>query len=238
VILRPGPFFPLQRVLPAASLVRYRTDSAASSHILVDVDHARSLPEFAARRVRSSGDFRMNKSMITGLVVGGVAVTAAGAFAGYRAMDDQRYAEVLNVEPLTQTVRTPRQVYSDEIVTHQAPVKDPKRVTGAVLGAVAGGVLGNQIGGGSGQTVATVAGAAAGGYAGSKVQKNMQENNTTQTVEQRCRTVYDSIEKPDGYEVRYRLGDQEGTVRMDQDPGQRIPVENGQLVLAHQGNRQ
>ena len=47
----------------------------------------------------------------------------------------------------------------------------------------------------------------------------MQENNTTQTVEQRCRTVYDSAEKPDGYEVRYRLGGQEGTVRMDHAPG-------------------
>jgi len=180
----------------------------------------------------------MNKSLITGLVVGGVAVTAAGAFAGYKALDEQRYAEVLNVEPVTQTVRTPRQVCSDEIVTHQAPVKDPKRVTGAVIGAVAGGVLGNQIGGGTGQTVATVAGAAAGGYAGSKVQKSMQESNTTQSVEQRCRTVYDSVEKPDGYEVRYRLGDQEGTVRMDHDPGQRIPIEDGQLVLADRGNRQ
>jgi uncharacterized protein YcfJ len=180
----------------------------------------------------------MNRSLVTGLVIGGVAVTAVGAFAGYKALDEQRYAEVIDVEPLTQTVRTPRQVCSDEIVTHQAPVKDPKRVTGAVIGAVAGGVLGNQIGGGTGQTVATVAGAAAGGYAGSKIQKNMQEANTTQTVEQRCRTVYDSVEKPDGYKVRYRLGDQEGTVRMDQAPGQRIPVANGQLVLASQGDRQ
>jgi uncharacterized protein YcfJ len=179
----------------------------------------------------------MNKSLITGLVVGGVAVTAVGAFAGYRALEEQRYAEVLNVEPLTQTIRTPRQVCSDEIVTQQADTKDPKRVTGAVLGAVAGGVLGNQIGGGSGKTVATVAGAAAGGYAGSKIQKNMQEGNTVQTVQQRCRTVYDSVEKPDGYEVRYRLGEQEGTVRMDQAPGRRIPVENGQLVLAQQDSR-
>ncbi len=110
-------------------------------------------------------------------------------------------------------------------------MKDPKRVTGALIGAVAGGVLGNQIGHGDGQTIATVAGAAAGGYAGSKVQKNMQENNTTQSVEQRCRTVYDSVQKPDGYQVRYRLGDHEGTVRMDHDPGNSIPVENGELVL-------
>ena len=179
----------------------------------------------------------MNKSLITGLVVGGIAVTAAGAFAGYQAMDDRRSAEVLYVEPLMKTVRTPRQVCSDEVVTHQAATKDPKRVTGAVLGAVAGGVLGNQVGGGDGKTVATVAGAAAGGYAGSKIQKSMQENNTTQSVEQRCRTVYDTAEKPDGYEVRYRLAGQEGTVRTDRAPGRTIPVENGQLVLTALNDR-
>jgi uncharacterized protein YcfJ len=173
----------------------------------------------------------MNKSLITGLVVGGVAVTAAGAFAGYQAMDDRHSAEVLSVEPLTKTIRTPRQVCSDVVVSHEAPTKDPNRVTGTIIGAVAGGVLGSQIGGGTGKTVATVAGAAAGGYAGNKVQQNMQEGNTTQTVEQRCRTVYDSAEKPDGYEVRYRLAGQEGIVRTDRAPGGSIPVENGQLVL-------
>jgi uncharacterized protein YcfJ len=174
----------------------------------------------------------MNKSLITGLVVGGIAVTAAGAFAGYQALEDRGSAEVLDVEPLTRTVRTPRQVCSDELVAQQAATKDPKRVTGAVVGAVAGGLLGNQIGGGDGKTVATVAGAAAGGYAGSMIQKNMQKNNTTQSVQQRCRTVYDTVEKPDGYEVRYRLAGQEGTVRTDRAPGRTIPVENGQLVLA------
>ena len=173
----------------------------------------------------------MNKSLLTGLVVGGVAVTAAGAYAGYQTMDQGRSAKVLNVEPMSRTVKTPRQVCASEVVTHQAAVKDPKRVTGSIIGAVAGGLLGNQIGDGDGQTVATVAGAAAGGYAGNKIQENMQEKNTTQTVEQRCRTVYDSVEKPDGYQVRYRLGDHEGSVRMDHDPGNSIPVENGELVL-------
>jgi len=179
----------------------------------------------------------MNKSLLTGLVVGGVAVTAAGAYAGYQTMDQGRSARVLNVEPMSRTVKTPRQVCASEVVTHQAAVKDPKRVTGSIIGAVAGGLLGNQIGGGDGQTVATVAGAAAGGYAGSKVQKNMQEGNTTQTVEQRCRTVYDSVEKSDGYRVRYRLGDHEGSVRMDHDPGSSIPVENGELVLNDDADR-
>lgn len=179
----------------------------------------------------------MNRSLIIGLLAGGIAVTAVGAFAGYRAMVEQRYAEVLDVEPVTRTVRTPRQVCSDEVVTHKAPTKDPKRVTGTVIGAVAGGVLGNQIGDGKGQTAATVAGAAAGGYAGSKIQKHLQEDRTTQTVEQRCRTVYDSTEQADGYQVRYRLGDREGTVRMDHAPGRRIPVENGQLVLDDASSR-
>ena len=178
----------------------------------------------------------MNKSMIIGLIAGAVAVTAIGAYAGYQALDERRYAEVLNVEPVTRTVKTARQVCSDEIVTTESSTSDPKRVTGAVMGAVVGGVVGNQIGGGSGQTAATVAGAAAGGYAGSKIQKHMQDGDTVQSVEQRCRTVYDSSEEPDGYQVTYRLGERESTVRMDHDPGRRILVEDGQLVLTRSGN--
>jgi uncharacterized protein YcfJ len=173
----------------------------------------------------------MNKSLITGLIVGGIAVTAFSAYAGYQHMDQGRAAKVLGVEPIMRTVKTPRQNCSSEVVTHQVAVKDEKRVAGALLGAVAGGVLGNQIGHGDGQTVATVAGAAAGGYAGSKIQKHMQDSNTTQSVEQRCRTVYDSTQTPDGYQVRYRLGDHEGTVRMDHDPGSSIPVKDGELQL-------
>ena len=103
------------------------------------------------------------------------------------------------------------------------------------VGSWAGGAAGGAIGGTAGSTIGSnvggVIGSQAGGYAGSKIQKSMQENNTTQSVEQRCRTVYDTAEKPDGYEVRYRLAGQEGTVRTDRDPGRSIPVENGQLVL-------
>jgi uncharacterized protein YcfJ len=177
------------------------------------------------------GSIQMNSSLITGIVAGAIAVTAVGAYAGYQNLAERSSAQVLSVDPMTRTVRTPRQVCGNEVVTHQAAVKDPKRVTGALIGAVAGGVLGNQIGHGDAQTVATVAGAAAGGYAGSKVQKHMQDGNTTQTVEQRCRTVQDQTQVPDGYKVRYRLGEREGTVQMDHDPGQTIPVKDGELVL-------
>ena len=172
----------------------------------------------------------MDKSLIIGIVAGGLVVTAAGAFAGYNALADRNSAEVLAVTAVNKTIKTPRQVCNDQTVTHQGSTKDPKRVTGAVVGAVLGGVIGNKVGEGDNQTAATVLGAAAGGYAGSKVQKHVQENNTYQTVEQNCRTVYDSSTQADGYDVRYRLAGTEGSVRMDHDPGKRIPVENGVLV--------
>lgn len=35
-----------------------------------------------------------------------------------------------------------------------------------------------------------------------------------------------------GYDVRYRLGDEEGVVRLARVPGQRIPVQDGRLVVA------
>jgi uncharacterized protein YcfJ len=178
----------------------------------------------------------MDKSLVKGLVIGGLAATAIGAVAGYKVIGDRdAYAEVVSVEPATRTVSTPRRVCDDVQVTHKAPVKDPKRVTGAVLGAVVGGVVGNQIGDGDGQKVATVAGAAAGGYAGSKIQKRMQDANTYQTTEQRCRTVRDEREVPDGYLVRYVWRGKPGTVRMEHDPGRRIPVKDGELVTERGG---
>ncbi|HZF25613.1 MAG TPA: glycine zipper 2TM domain-containing protein [Steroidobacteraceae bacterium] len=169
----------------------------------------------------------MNKSLIIGLIIGAVVVTAGGAIA-MRAHGD-RYADVLDVKPVTKTVSTPRQVCEDQVVTRQKPVKDEHQVTGTVIGAVVGGVLGHQVGGGRGKDVATVAGAAAGGYAGNKIQERAQEGNTYQTTEQQCRTVYDSKQETVGYDVRYRLKDKESVVRMDHDPGDRIPVKGGAL---------
>jgi uncharacterized protein YcfJ len=172
----------------------------------------------------------MNKSLIMGLIVGAVVVTAGGAIA-MRSYGD-RYAEVLDVKPVTKTVSTPRQVCADEVVTRQKPVQDEKRITGTVIGAVVGGVLGHQVGSGRGNDVATAAGAAAGGYAGNQVQKKVQEGSTYQDTEQRCRTEYDSKQETVGYDVRYRLNDKESVVRMDHDPGSRIRVKDGVLDVA------
>lgn len=175
----------------------------------------------------------MNNTILAGVIVGAVVATAVGAVAannGYNPLQD--YANVVAVEPAYETNRVARQVCGDETVLQQAPVKDEKRIAGAAIGAVVGGVLGNQVGDGSGQTAATIAGAAAGGYAGSKIQKKMQQGNFEESVEQRCVTVYDTESIPAGFDVTYELDGVERVVRMDRDPGKRIPVEDGELVLS------
>ena len=174
----------------------------------------------------------MDKSMLIGVIAGAVAVTAIGGVAGYKALNPEpEFAEVLASKPVTETTKTPKQVCEDVVVNEQAPVKDPTRIAGTAIGAVAGGLLGNQVGGGKGRTLATVAGAAGGGYAGNQVQKNMQEGDIVSRTETRCKTVYESHSKTIGYDVRYRLGEKEGKVRMDHEPGTRIPVRDGELQV-------
>ncbi|HYM41861.1 MAG TPA: glycine zipper 2TM domain-containing protein [Steroidobacteraceae bacterium] len=174
----------------------------------------------------------MNRSLMTGVLIGAAVAVGAGAVAGLKLINrSPQYAEVLNVTPVMKTIRTPRQECHDEQVTRQAPVKDEHQVIGTLAGAVIGGVIGHQIGGGSGRDLATVAGAAGGGYAGNRVQKNLQDRDTVTSTEQKCETVYDSSQRISGYHVRYRLNGKEATVTMDHDPGARIPLRDGQPDL-------
>ncbi len=49
------------------------------------------------------------------------------------------------------------------------------------------------------------------------------------SVVKRCMT---NQKKMLGYDVTYKIGDQQGKIRMDKDPGAQIPLDNnGQLVL-------
>src|SRR5256714_11110881 len=147
----------------------------------------------------------MNKSTVTGFVIGAIVVTAAGAVAGYRVVSASRGAEVLSVTAQHKTLRTPRQECHDVQVTKTKPAKDRDRLLGTGVGAVVGGLLGHEIGGGSGKALATVAGAAAGGYAGNKIEQKVQEGDTYTTTKQQCTTVYDRREAPARYQVEYKL---------------------------------
>lgn len=174
----------------------------------------------------------MDKSMMKGLAVGGVAavVLGAGAVTGYKTLTKPQVAEVVAVKEVTETVLTPREQCQDVQVQRQAPVQDPHRITGTAIGAVAGGLLGSTIGGGKGKTVATIGGAAAGGYAGNQVQANMQQKDVTTTVERRCKTVNEKSQKLVGYSVTYRLDGKDGTVRTSFKPGATLPVRDGKVV--------
>lgn len=175
----------------------------------------------------------MNKSMLAGIGIGVAAALGVAAVAGLDVFNrGPQYAQVVSATPIKETVKTPRKECRNVTVTHRRPVQDENRLTGSVLGAVAGGVIGHQFGGGRGNDVATVVGALGGGYAGNQVQGAMQERDTYTSTQQRCKTVYDKSEKMLGYDVTYKIGDQHGKIRMENDPGTQIPLDsNGQLVL-------
>lgn len=173
----------------------------------------------------------MDKSMMKGVVVGGIAMVVLGAGAvGYKTLSKPKFAEVVSSKEVFETVVTPREQCEDVQVQKQAPVKDQNRIAGTAIGAVAGGLLGSTVGGGKGKTAATVVGAAAGGYAGNQVQKNMQQKDVTTATERRCRTVQDKSQKLVGYNVTYRLDGKQGTVRTSFKPGATLPVKDGQVV--------
>jgi uncharacterized protein YcfJ len=176
----------------------------------------------------------MDKSMMKGVVIGGIAAAAVAAsgITGYRVMNKPQFAEVLAVKEVKQTITTPREDCQDVQVQKQAPVKDENRIAGTVAGGVAGGLLGSLVGGGKGKTIATVAGAAAGGYAGNQVQKDMQRKDVMMTTERRCKTVNETSQKQLGYDVTYRLAGKQDVIRMAYDPGAQIPVKDGQLQIS------
>jgi uncharacterized protein YcfJ len=178
----------------------------------------------------------MDRSMMKGLVVGGIAMVVLGAgAASWKTLSKPAFADVVAVKEVTETVVTPHERCEDVQVKKQAPVKDEHRLAGTAIGGIAGGLLGSTIGHGNGKTLATVAGAAAGGYAGNRVQKNMQEKDVVTTTEHRCKTVNESARKLVGYEVTYRLDGRDGTVRTSFKPGATLPVKDGRVVTPPPG---
>lgn len=175
----------------------------------------------------------MDKSLMKGMAVGGIAavVLGAGAVTGYQKLAQPKEAEVVAIREVLQTVSTPQVRCENVAVRRQAPVRDEHRIAGTVIGSVAGGLLGSNIGGGNGKKVATVAGAVAGGYAGNRVQKNLQESDVVTSTEQRCKTVQQKSQRLVGYDVTYRLGGQQGTARTAFPPGATLPVKDGRVVV-------
>ncbi len=174
-----------------------------------------------------------NRSADAGTSNGISALSGAPNDAGGGADNGVKYAKVVSVDPVRESVNNPRQVCKDEVVNHTAPPRDENRLVGTAIGAVAGGLLGNQVGGGKGRTLATVAGAVGGGYAGNRIEASRQHAQVTSTVERRCSTVNSTGgSKVVGYDVRYVYNGVTRTVRMDHDPGDRVQVQEGVTAVS------
>ncbi|VTQ22770.1 surface antigen domain protein [Escherichia coli] len=175
----------------------------------------------------------MNKSMLAGIGIGVAAALGVAAVASLNVFErGPQYAQVVSATPIKETVKTPRQECRNVTVTHRRPVQDENRITGSVLGAVAGGVIGHQFGGGRGKDVATVVGRWVVDMPVTRSRALSRKAILTRlrnSVVKRCMT---SQKKMLGYDVTYKIGDQQGKIRMDRDPGTQIPLDsNGQLIL-------
>ena len=145
----------------------------------------------------------MNNSALAGIIVGAVVLAAAGSiFAKSDYNPLQKYATVVSVEPAFNTTRTPREVCGDEATLAQSP--NPGESPAAPKPAEPKAAPAAK---------PADAAKAEGAEAGS------------------CVVVYDTSSVQSGYDVTYELDGIQKVVRMDRNPGTRIPVEDGELVL-------
>lgn len=139
--------------------------------------------------------------------------------------------EVVNVEPITRTVRTSipkRECWQEEVYYSDAPIHAADAARNVFIGGIVGGIIGHQFGSGRGKDAATLAGTLIGasvahGRAKRKAQTYSHERVVT---EERCRVVeqYQTEERIDGYWVTYRYQGESFTTRMPFDPGSSLRV--------------
>lgn len=166
----------------------------------------------------------MEKQFLVGAGLVAGALASIGAVAGYVVASRPQFAQVVRVEPVTKAVTVREQQCEGMPVTKKKRVKEANRKSGTVIGGMVGGVIEEQSGSGTRKTVATVAHSAGGVSAGNQIQKVGRDSNSVTVNDPRCRIVNRTEQKIVAYDVRYRFDGRLGTVRMDHEPGQRIPV--------------
>ena len=153
----------------------------------------------------------MNNTVLAGIIVGAVALAGAGAILANSSHNPwQQYAKVVSVEPAFDVTRTPRQVCGDEATL----AREASLSTGA-------------------DAAAPAAPAAAPTAETPEVPAPADGKKEAGAVsETDCLVVYDTRSVAAGFDVTYELDGSQKVVRMDRDPGNRIPVEDGELVLS------
>lgn len=140
------------------------------------------------------------------------------------------YAEVVRVVPIQvrRDIETPREECRQEAVEVPRTVRERNgnAVPGAIVGALIGAGLGHAFVHGSPRGAATVIGGVAGAGIGANAAQTRERTVYETEYVERCRTAYETrrVYETEGYDVTYRYHGQLRTVRMDRDPGRRIPV--------------
>ena len=170
------------------------------------------------------------------------AAICAGATGFAAAADFTDYAPVVASQPVYEHVNAPRQECWNETVSVEtaqpAPANANASAAGTIIGGIVGGVAGHQVGSGRGKDVATVAGTIAGAMIGNNIaSKNAGDPNVVysepqQRVVQRCQTVDSWQDVIRGYDVTYRYGGRDTTVRLPYDPGAQVRVAVGVVAEA------
>ena len=177
----------------------------------------------------------MNRPLVMGRMLCAMMAIASGvSLAAELPGDKADHAEVNDVTPVMRTLRTPRQSCRDEEVIYVQPQsqRNTRSITSTLLGAVFGGLAGNQIGDGDGRRIATGVGAALGAYTGNRIQAKNRSDNVFVNTDRRCFTTIDLQDVLIGYDVLYSVrGKTQGLVRTSYDPGKRIPLRGGKLLL-------
>jgi uncharacterized protein YcfJ len=119
---------------------------------------------------------------------------------------------VISSTPVIQQVAMPREVCSDQQVTHQGQ----KSGAGALIGGIAGGAMGNAIGDGGGRAAATVIGLIGGAMLGNRIEGPSQPY--TETYRQ-CGTQTFYENRTVAYDVVYEYAGRQYRTQMPQDPG-------------------
>jgi len=137
------------------------------------------------------------------------AATGAGA---------AEFGTVVSSTPVVASVPVVQRQCADE------PVAQPQRSggAGALLGAVVGAAIGNTFGAGSGRAAATGLGMIAGAALGNAADT---EASAPAATAQRCRDLTRYEQRTVGYDVVYDYQGVRRSVRLAQDPGDRIALD-------------
>jgi uncharacterized protein YcfJ len=128
-----------------------------------------------------------------------------------------QFGMVVSSTPVVTSVPvTQQQCFNEPVVYRQ------RSGAGALIGAVTGAAIGHNFGGGAGRAVATGIGMVAGAAIGDQVEAGAYPPVTTMAT--RCRNVTQYENRTVGYDVVYDYQGMRRSVRLPQDPGDRIAL--------------